>query len=131
MKLAAAALLALACNSAVAAEWELAHEYIDRSIYIHTDTVMRPGSSVKLWTMQDFKVPRTLSSQKSYLSAKFHEEFSCVSRQSRALYMTFYSGQMGRGDVVATLNEGASADWHPVVPSTVGADMWKIVCDRR
>lgn len=98
-----------------------------RTVYADPDTIRLNGDVVKMWSLNDYKTLQTGPSA-SYLSYKVQNEYDCAEERMRQLAATFFSGNMGRGDVVSVhLNKGP---WQPVDPGSLGQSEWDVACDK-
>ena len=111
------------------AEWlkyagndEETHYYMPESIRILDD-------KAKVWALVDFKSVKTLDTYR-YLSGKVQHQFDCQEEQSKLLYSTFYSENMGEGDVVLQVNLLPHANWAPIIPETMLELLYKRACSR-
>ena len=76
-------------------------EYI---AYVDFDTIIIEDKNGSIWTINDFKIPKSVSG-KSISSTKTHIEYMCEQNKKRMLEFSWHSGSMGSGDVVFTKNE--------------------------
>ena len=98
-----------------------------RTVYADPDTIRLKGDVVKMWSLNDYKTLQTWPSA-SYLSYKVQNEYDCAEERIRQLAATFFSGNMGRGDVVSVhSNKGT---WQPVEPGSLGQSEWEVACDK-
>lgn len=122
-------LLAVVSSSA-AAEWVKVGGNETMTIYADPASTRKVGGWVKIWSLFDLKT--ALDSQgKSYMSIKHQNEYDCNEEQSRKLYSSFHSGNMGEGEVVYRSSDPGKLE--PVPPGSVGAALWKIgqiVCEK-
>ena len=92
------------------------------TIYVDPTTISRKGDLVKMWVLYDFKFVQTIES-KSYLSATWQQQFNCSEQRSRNLAYTYYSNNMGHGNVtVAGDDEGNKGS--QVAPRSAAAILW-------
>lgn len=109
-------------SGGVFAEWQKAGESGNLTIYVDTTTARMVGSSVKLWTLSDFKKPID-----GARSIKNQVEFDCSSERMRSLFSSGFKKQMGNGDV--TYTETTPLEWLPIVPGTIFEQMYTATCD--
>jgi hypothetical protein len=83
---------------------------------------------VKMWYLLDFKTIKTLAVD-SFLPSKVQFEYDCLEERSRMLYMSFYSGHKGSGNVVSS--DSADEKWKPVVPETRDQRLWNVACGKK
>jgi hypothetical protein len=124
-------LLSLSSGPASYAEWRSLN-YTEGNqgyiLYVDPGTVRRNGDLVKMWVLYDFRAVQTIEAT-SYLSAVWHQQFDCAKERSRHLAYTYFSGNMGRGDVVFTGDDEGNK-WSQASPNSVGLLLWDIVCIR-
>jgi surface-adhesin protein E len=98
------------------------------TVYADPDTIRRKGDLVKMWDLQDFKTARPAKANESYLSSKNQSEYDCSEKRRRTLAFTWFSGHMGKGDVV--YSDSDEDKWEPVEPGSVGKTLWKFACGK-
>jgi hypothetical protein len=123
-------LLLLLVSTSVFAEWtEIARPSSNRyTVYIDYPSIRKIENSniVSLWMLTDWKTIRDVSGDK-YLSNQQHIKVDCKQEIMWLLDFTWYSKNMGLGNIVWTqsnLNEKATA----VAPNTVDSILFNIVC---
>jgi len=97
-------------------------------IYIDPTTLRHTGNLVKVWVLYDFKFVQAIKG-KSYLSATWQQQFDCSEQRSRHLAYTYYSNNMGHGNVVFAADDEGNR-WSPVAPTSAAAILWNIVCGK-
>ncbi len=122
-------LLAVVSSSAMAewAEWVEVGSNDNVTSYADPATIRKVGNKVKVWELVDFKTVQG-STGFQFNSAKVQTQYDSKEEQTRILYATFHSENMGGGDVVLTHNNAAK--WAPVTPDSVDEAMWKIACGK-
>ena len=98
-----------------------------RTVYADPDTLRPKGDVVKMWSLNDYKTIQTGPSA-SYLSYKVQSEYDCAEERIRKRAATFFSGNMGRGDVVYVHSD--EGKWQPVEPGSLGQSEWEVACDK-
>jgi hypothetical protein len=98
------------------------------TIYVDPTTVRRTGELVKLSVLYDFKFVQAIAG-KSYLSATWQQQFDCSEQRSRHLAYTYYSNNMGQGNVVVAGDDEGNK-WSPVPTRSTAAILWTIVCGK-
>ena len=98
-----------------------------RTVYADPDTIRPKGDVVKMWSLNDYKTIQTGPSA-SYLSYKVQSEYDCAEERIRKLAATFFSGNMGRGDVVYVHSD--EGKWQSVEPGSLGQSEWEVACDK-
>lgn len=110
------------------AEWVLIGTANGLTTYFDPATIRRKGDLVKMWELWDFKIKETKGG-KSFLSAKYQLEFDCAEERTRELAHLWFSGNMGKGNVVTS--ESNEGKWTPVSPDSVGETHWKVACSKQ
>jgi hypothetical protein len=120
-------ILLFLCSAPAYAEWVKVSASDDKAVtvYADPDTIRRKGNLVKLWSLVDYKTIQTYSGG-SVLSAKGQSEYDCEEERTRVLGGITFSGNMGRGEVVARHSE--KEQW---VPVSIGQLMWKLACAKK
>lgn len=123
-----AALLAVASSSAAAA-WTIVGVGTTNTAYADSSTIRRDGDMVKMWYLVDHKATTEVGTGKPYMSMRVQSEYDCKEERARALFASFFSGNMAEGEVVLT-RQGPGA-WEPVPPgSTRTGLLWKFACGK-
>lgn len=120
-------LLAAAGNSA-AAEWVKVGNNETDVFYADPSTIIKSSSKVKMQTLHDFKVAVKAAGNTS-LSTVVQEEFDCSANQSRVLFYTFYSKNMGKGREIH--KDAQPHDWETVRPGSVREALFMVACNRK
>lgn len=122
-------LLVLSCGLACA-EWVLAsgNDKTGLLVYIDPDSIRRKGNLAKMWQLYDYKTIQTVAGD-SLLSMKRFNEYDCAEARTRTLGYTWFSGNMGNGNVVYSTPE--VQQWEPVGSRTINHTLWKAACDKK
>lgn len=114
----------------VYAEWVLASgdDEAGLKVYVDPATLRRNGSLVKRWQLYDYNTVQTVAGD-SLLSMKQFNEYDCAEERTRMLGYTWFSGNMGNGNVVYSTME--QLPWEPVVPGTINRTLWKVACEKK
>lgn len=121
-------LLAIVSSSAVAAEWvEVCHSD-NTTAYANLSTIRKAGKKVKMWTLLDFQEPRHFSGS-SFMSIMSQNEFDCKEEQSRDIYISFISENMGAG--VTIHSESKPNKWSSITPDSIDESLLKTACRKR
>ena len=127
-KLLVALVLSVASHNAMA-KWAPVGSNKNYTAYADLSTITKSGEMVKMWGLNDLKVPSETFNKKKFLSYKFQQEYECKGEKTRFLSLVKLSGAMGTGDVVY---RAAGVDgWAPVSNSGVGRAMWKAACNKK
>lgn len=116
-------------SSSAAAEWFKYGENENNISYVNLSTIRKKGDKVKMWVMHDYKVSQELRNISPFLSGTAQNEYDCKEEQIRQLYLTWDSGNMGKGTAVH-INQDIGK-WTPVPPDTMVETEWKIACGKK
>ena len=122
----AGAVLATLLLPAQAADWAAVGLFDQGTFYIDRDHVERDGDTRKVWTMLDYRQPKTNSHGQAYRSTRSLQQIQCKTQQVKTLSLAFYKGTRGSGDVLSS--EGVIQEWQPIPPDSVLAKMAWTVC---
>ena len=115
-------------SPSVMAEWTLIAVNSDYGLNVYVDyaTIRRVGNKVKMWRLFDYKTVQ-IAIRKEWLSDITQEEFDCQAETSRILATSWYSRNMGNGEVVYSNGsfEGTST---PIIPNAMSEFTWKAAC---
>ncbi|MGH7147056.1 MAG: surface-adhesin E family protein [Nitrospiraceae bacterium] len=64
-----------------------------------------------------------------FLSSRAQYGFDCAEERTRKLSETWFSGNMGSGEMVHSISD--ETRWEPVAPGSVGQAMWKAACEKK
>jgi hypothetical protein len=59
-------------------------------------------------------------------SSKSQDEYDCKEKKQRVLFISFYSGHMGKGETVVIHNE--RGDWKPTSPGSAAEAVFEFAC---
>ena len=118
-------------SSSVMAEWVVISGIDDLGITVYADpsSIRKSGNKVKMWVLFDFSSVHEASGTKS-LSSMVQDEFDCKEEQLKILHFTWYSKNMGEGDIVYYANVLPEKNWEPVVPESAGESWSKYACGK-
>ena len=120
------AVLGMGVAPAIAADWAALGLFDQGTFYIDRDHVTREGETRKVWTMLDYRQPKTNSHGQPYRSTRSLMQIQCKTQQVKTLSLAFYKGTRGSGDVLSS--EGVIQEWQPIPPDSVLAKMAWTVC---
>lgn len=113
----------------VYAEWvEIVQSASGTTIYLDTEYFRRKDDTVKVWQLHDYNEVRGTGTD-LYLSLKVQKEYDCSEGRTRALAMSAFSKNMGRGDVVFT--KKYTEKWEAIEPDSVGQTLLKLACAKK
>ena len=120
----------LVLNSAPAyAEWVLldANNQSGGTVSTNADIIRLKGDVAAMWSLHDYKTIQKIKST-SYLSYKVQTEYGCAEERIRKRASTFFSGNMGSGNVVSSISK--EGKWQRVEPGSLGQSEWEVACDK-
>lgn len=112
----------------VSAEWLLVDGNGKANVYVETETINRHGEWVRVWVMDDLKIPQARGLRK-YLSSRAEEEHDCIKERFRLLALEYFSGNMGSGDVL--YRTSGESNWTAVPRGTLAQSVWRFVCGKK
>lgn len=129
MIFAALMVLALGTNN-TRAEWMLVAETADQELALYADptTAQFSGNTVTVWTLHNYRSFERTSAGEKYRSEAVRYEFDCVNAGSRPHALTIYSGSMGSGKVIKSVN--SIGPWSALTPGGVGYAMLAATCPK-
>lgn len=120
-------LLAVASNNAMA-EWVKVGSNESDTLYADPTTIIKSANKVKMQTLHDYKMAIKASGA-AFLSTMVQEEYDCKENQSRTLYFSFHTGNLGKGRMIYSDNDAHK--WAPVRPGSVRETLWKVACRKK
>ena len=97
--------------------------------YANPSTIRRNGGMVRMWSILDFKKPQIrIGGVKPFMSMKDHSEYDCEEDRMRSLGSSVHTGNMGKGDVVLSSDDGG--EWRAVAPGSRGRGLWSVACGK-
>ena len=128
MKLAATALLAINSTAAFAGWVNLGGN--ERLTLYYEPLATKASGSAVVWVMYDYKSEQVSPvSGRRYRSQKGQQEVDCVGSQSRTVFYTWHSGQMGDGPVAYTGTK--PTPWEPNSPNSISRVLANAVCSSK
>lgn len=117
-------LLTIVSSNAMAG-WVKIGEDKEQIGYADLASIYRDGNLVKMWRLFDGKPPfppllRSIKSQ---------DEYDCKKKQWRPLNVSWFSKNMGLGDLVGNYVE--PTPWQPVPHDSIDENMWKVACGKK
>jgi hypothetical protein len=113
----------------VYAEWVLVSgdDEAGLTVYVDPDTIHRKENLVTMWGLIDYKTIQIIAGD-SLLSIRRQNEYDCAEVRTRMLAFTWFSGNMGSGQVVHS--DSDEDKWIPVAPESIGQLLWKRACGK-
>jgi hypothetical protein len=81
-----------------------------------------------MWILYDYKI-RQLAMGVAHLSDSIQLEANCTEKLQRSLAYTWWSGNMGSGNVA--FSHSGEGNWIPIGPGTVGHTVWSFACGKK
>ena len=97
------------------------------TLYADPDTILRKGDLVKMWALYDYKTLQNREGD-SFLSMNTQQQYDCAEERTRLLAYAWYSGNMGKGQVV--YSDSSEGKWGAVAPGTLGHKLWGVACGK-
>lgn len=114
------------------AGWTSAGETEEVNEYIDLTSIKRSENFVKLWVMHDYKSVQHITGFPPYLTLLDQDEYDCKDGRRRTLARFMYSDNMGKGKLLATLNDPSKFNgWTPNPPGSMGESILKVVCKKK
>jgi hypothetical protein len=128
-------ILAIMSNSAFA-KWEISSTSKDglKTHYIDRDSIQKKYDYVQMSTLLDFEVGQRVEESPSpmfYKSVEKQFDYDCKNMQYRMTSYSYYSDQMGHGNIVIGNVRLSEPNWKKVVPGSTEAELWNIACDKK
>lgn len=118
------ALMTLAFNASVTAEWLKIGETENYDVLIDLDTTLADGHLRKSWQIRNLK-----TQSRAGESDLFRMQYDCKEEKNRTLYWIVYSGRFAGGKSTGLGLEASR--WSPIRPHTIDWDILKIVCSKQ
>jgi len=129
-KLILVTLLVITCGDAMA-DWVKIGANGNITTYVAPPLTDKTEDIVKMWGLVDLKEAKKEEAGKSFLSAKALQEYDCQKMQVRKITLSFFSENMGSGEVVHTYMDAEKWKWTPVSTGTLIESMWKMACGKK
>ncbi|HEY7129028.1 MAG TPA: surface-adhesin E family protein [Nitrospira sp.] len=122
------AMCLLLVSGPVYAGWEMigVSEPYKATVYGDYATVRRRGNILTMSELFDYETIHTLAGRKMYLSHTTEREYDCPAELTRVLGVKWFSGQMGSGDMVESLN--LISNWTVVERGSIAEALWIAAC---
>ena len=124
-------------SSNAAADWVEVSATDKKTVYANPATIRKKGNMVKMWELVDIKPSRFTKSMQVFsesndefsMSTREQEEFDCKKEQTRTLYISTHSENMGEGELIFRCSDPGK--WEPIVPNSIDESLWKFACGKR
>lgn len=119
-------LLAVVSSNALA-EWVKVVGNGTDTLYADPASIIKSSSMVKMRTLHDYKAAVKVGGA-VFLSSEVQEEYDCKENQSRTLFFSFHSRNMGKGKKV--YSDPETHAWEQVRLGTIREILWKFACKK-
>lgn len=118
----------LLASGPVYAEWELigVSEIYKANVYVDYASVRRTGNVLTMSELFDYESNQTLRGPKVYLSHTTEREYDCHAELTRVLAVRWFSGHMGSGTMIDSLN--LISNWTIVERGSIAEALWFAAC---
>jgi hypothetical protein len=123
-------LLTLMMSSHVSADWLQIGVNGNLTTFVDPSTISKSENSVGMWQLVDLKESKKEETGKSFLSAKGVQEYDCKTEQVKKISLSFYSENMGKGEVVHAYADPEKWTWTPITKGSMAELMWKTACGK-
>lgn len=120
-------LLAVVSSSAMA-EWAKVGGNGTDTLYADPTSIIKSSNMVKMRTLNDYKTAIKVAGV-AFLSSEVQEEYDCKDNQSRTLFFSLHSRNMGKGKRVYSDPEPHT--WEPVRLGSVREILWQFACKKK
>jgi hypothetical protein len=122
------AMCLLLAGGPVYGEWEIigTSETYKANVYVDYATVRRAGNMLTMWELFDYDASQTLGGRKLYSSHTTEREYDCSAELTRILVVKWFSGQMGSGTLVDSLD--LISNWTVVERGSIAEALWIAAC---
>ena len=122
------AMCLLLADGPVYGQWEMigTSETYKANVYVDYATVRRTGNMLTMWELFDYETSQTLACKKVYSSHTTEREYDCSAELTRILVVKWFSGQMGSGTMVDSLN--LISNWTVVERGSIAETLWIAAC---
>ncbi|MGA8148779.1 MAG: surface-adhesin E family protein, partial [Gallionellaceae bacterium] len=100
------------------AQWIEVGSSADAVVTVYADpaTISKVDNKTKMWDLGDFKTAQDSGVGTQFMSIKGQSEYDCKEEQYRTLYSSYFSGNMGKGEIIGAYPDPEK--WMPVQPNT-------------
>ncbi len=98
------------------------------TFYVNPATIHKTDNGATMLTLVNFKTVNE-SGGFPHMSTKTQHEYDCKEELWRLIYYSYYSGNMGEGELVYT--DTKPGTWEPVKPGSGTKIRWKIACGKQ
>ena len=107
------------------AAWKVVGSTPSATSYADAATILRNAQVSAMWSLLDYASFQRMV-EVGYFSQKALVEYDCAEKQSRGMVVSLHEGHMGEGKIIYA--DESPHDWEPIVPETLGEELWKVAC---
>ena len=122
-------LVIAAVSGNAVAEWVAIGVNDFQTLYVDRSTILRAGTTVKMWGLHDLKSPQRARGSKPFLSTAIYTEYNCANRLERDVSSVFYADSLGKGAVIHS--DSDMTKWASISPNTASDSAWQVACGLR
>jgi hypothetical protein len=108
------------------AEWSRVGNFDNGDFYIDRASMSIKGGQREVWSMMDYRYAQMDGNKNIFRSSRSMLQLNCPEKKARIIHMSFFSGQMLRGNETSKM--GMLKDWEPVPPDTPIRRILDTVC---
>ena len=91
------------------AEWSRVGKFDNGDFYIDRASMSIKGGQREVWSMMDYRYAQMDGSKNIFRSSRSMLQLNCPEKKARIIHMSFFSGQMLRGNETSKM--GMLKDW--------------------
>jgi hypothetical protein len=119
-------LLFVLISGSAHAEWSRVGNFDNGDFYIDRASMSIKGGQREVWSMMDYRYAQMDGNKNIFRSSRSMLQLNCPEKKARIIHMSFFSGQMLRGNETSKM--GMLKDWEPVPPDTPIRRILDTVC---
>ncbi len=119
-------LLFVLISGSAHAEWSRVGNFDNGDFYIDRASMSIKGGQREVWSVMDYRYAQMDGSKNIFRSSRSMLQLNCPEKKARIIHMSFFSGQMLRGNEISKM--GMLKDWEPVPPDTPIRRILDTVC---
>jgi hypothetical protein len=117
-------------STSAMAEWKYLASVTteDKGFYVFADlsSIRKTAYGFRMWVLFDHKKRQVSAGGGKYLSDISLHEFDCKDEKTRILTFTWFSDNMGKGNVV--FNNSDTMSWSYITPESIDEYLYKTAC---
>ena len=118
--------LLLLVSGSAHADWSRVANFDHGDFYVDKQTLSVKGGIREVWSLMDYRYAQMDTNKNIYRSTRSMLQLDCPDKKARIIHMSFYTGQMLRGNEITKM--GMLKDWEPVPPDTPIRRILESVC---